>query len=84
MAKISILIDTDIIIDALKGVKSAKELFRAKEMVCYCSILSRKELLAKGGLKDSERKKMLNMLGQVRVLRIDDDIHRKFFNLTKK
>ncbi len=56
MAKISILIDTDIFIDALKGSKSAKELFRAKEMERSCSILSRKELLAKGGLKDSERK----------------------------
>ena len=62
MAKIGILIDTDIFIDALKGIKSAKELFRAKEIERYCSILSRKELLAKGGLKDSERKKILNML----------------------
>lgn len=78
MAKISILIDTDIFIDALKGIKSAKELFRAKKIERYCSILSRKELFAKGGLKDSERKKILNMLGQVRVLRIDDDIHRNF------
>jgi predicted nucleic acid-binding protein len=84
MAKISILIDTDIFTDALKGVKSAKELFRTKEIERYCSILSKKELLSKGGLKDSERKKILNLLAQVRVLRIDDDIHRKFFSLTKK
>lgn len=84
MAKISVLIDTDIFIDVLKGIKSAKELFRTKEIECYCSILSRKELLSKGGLKDSERKKILNMLAQVKVLRIDYDIHRKFFSLTKK
>ncbi len=84
MAKISVPIDTDIFIDALKGVKSAKELFRTKEIERYCSILSKKELLSKGGLKDSERKKILNMLAQARVLRIDEDIHRKFFSLTKK
>jgi predicted nucleic acid-binding protein len=84
MAKIRILIDTDIFIDALKGIKSAKELFRVKEIERYCSILSRKELLVKCGLKDSERKKIQNMLGHVRVLRIDDDIHRKFYSLIKK
>ena len=84
MAKIRILIDTDIFIDALKGIKSAKELFRVKEIERYCSILSRKELLVKCGLKDSERKKIQNMLGHMRVLRIDDDIHRKFYSLIKK
>ncbi|MFZ6008362.1 MAG: PIN domain-containing protein [Nitrospirota bacterium] len=84
MAKISVLIDTDIFIDALKGVKSAKELFKTKAIERYCSILSKKELLSKGGLRDSERKKILNMLAQVKVLRIDDDIHKKFFSLTKK
>jgi len=81
MAKISILIDTDIFIDAIKGVKSARELFSTGEVILYCSILSKKELLSKGGLKDSERKKILNMLSQVRVLRIDEDIHKKFFSL---
>ena len=84
MAKIRVLIDTDIFIDAIKGIKSARELFSANEVIRYCSILSKKELLSKGGLKDSERKKILVMLSQVRVLRIDDDIHRKFFSLTKK
>jgi len=84
MAKIGVLIDTDIFIDALKNVKCARELFRTSEVERYCSILSKKELLSKGGLKDSERKKILDMLGKARVLRIDDDIHRKFFSLTKK
>jgi predicted nucleic acid-binding protein len=84
MAKVSVLIDTDIFIDALKGVKSAKELFRTRAIERYCSIMSKKELLSKGGLKDSERKKILNILSQVRVLRIDDDINKKFLSLTKK
>ena len=31
MAKIKLLIDTDIFIDSLRGVKVAKDLFRAKD-----------------------------------------------------
>ena len=55
MAKIKLLVDTDIIIDYLKGVKTAKEIFRSRDIDIYCSILSKKELLSKLGLKDSER-----------------------------
>ena len=76
--------DTDIFIDALKGVRSAKELFRIKDVEIYCSILSKKELLSKGGLKDSERKRVMTMLSDVRVLRIDEDISKKYLFLVKK
>ena len=81
MAKIKLLIDTDIFIDALKEIKPAKELFRSKELILYCSIFTRKELLSKKGLKDSERQKIIDMLSKIRVLRIDDDIHEKYFSL---
>jgi predicted nucleic acid-binding protein len=50
MAKIKLLIGTDIFIDALKEIKPAKELLRSKELILYCSILTRKELLSKKGL----------------------------------
>jgi len=76
--------DTDVFIDALKGVRSAKELFRIKDVEIYCSILSKKELLSKGGLKDSERKRVMTMLSDVRVLRIDEDISKKYLFLVKK
>jgi predicted nucleic acid-binding protein len=49
MATIKLLIDTDIIIDALKGIKPAKELLRNKEIDLYCSIQTKKELLSKVG-----------------------------------
>ncbi|MDP2279785.1 MAG: PIN domain-containing protein [Nitrospirota bacterium] len=84
MAKIRILMDTDVFIDALKGVRSAKELFRIKDVEIYCSILSKKELLSKGGFKDSERKRVMTMLSDVRVLRIDEDISKKYLFLVKK
>lgn len=83
MAKIRVLIDTDIMIDSIKGVRAAKELFRTRDADLYCSILTQKELLSKGGLKDSERKRIINLLSKIKVPKIDDDINNKFFFLVK-
>ena len=85
MAKIKLLIDTNILIDSLSGVKVAKDLFRTKDMDIYCSILSKKELLSKGGLRESKRKRVINLLlSRIKVLRIDDDINKNYFSLLKK
>jgi predicted nucleic acid-binding protein len=84
MAKIKLLIDTDIFIDALKEIKPARELFKSKDILLYCSILTRKELLSKRGLRDSERQKIMDMLIKIRVLRIDETINRKYFKLIRK
>ena len=84
MAKIRILIDTDIIIDSLKGIRVAKELFRTEGLDLYCSILTKKELLSKEGLKDSERKRIIDLLGKMKILRVDDDIKNKFLLLIRE
>lgn len=84
MAKIKLLIDTDIIIDSLKGIKAAKELLKVKDVDLFCSVLSKKELLSKGGLSESERKRIIALLSRIKVLRIDDDINKKYFSLIKK
>ena len=84
MAKIKLLIDTDILIDSLKGIRGARDLFRTKDIDLYCSILSKKELLSKSGLKESERKQIIDMLSRLKVLRVDDDIVRKYSFLMKK
>jgi len=84
MAKIKLLIDTDILIDSLRGIKGAKELFRTKDIDLYCSILSKKELLSKSGLKESERKRIIDLLSRIKILRIDDDINKKYLFLMKK
>ncbi len=84
MAAIKLLIDTDIIIDALKGIKPAKELFRSKDVVLYCSILTKKELLSKAGLADSERKRIITLLEEIKVLKIDDAVMKKFELLIAK
>jgi len=84
MAKIKLIVDTDIIIDYLKGVKPARELFKSKDIVIYCSILSKKELLSKIGLSDSERKKIMNLISRLKVLKIDNDINQKYMLLINR
>ena len=84
MAKIKLLIDTDVLIDSLKGIKAAKDLLRTKEIDLFCSILSKKELLSKNGLRESERKRIMSLLSGIKVLRIDDDISRKYVSLMEK
>ena len=84
MAKVKLLIDTDIFIDALKEIKPAKDLFRIREIDIYCSILTKKELFSKEGLRDSERKKIIALLSRTKTLRIDNDILNKHLLLIKK
>lgn len=81
MAKIKLLVDTDIIIDFLKGVKPARDLFKSKNIDIYCSILSKKELLSKSGLSNSERKRILGLMLKLKVLKIDRDINNKYMLL---
>jgi predicted nucleic acid-binding protein len=84
MAKIKLLVDTDIIIDALKGIKPARDLFRRQEIDIYCSILTKKELLSKEGLVSSEKKRIEEMLSKLKILRIDNSIHLQFADLLQK
>jgi predicted nucleic acid-binding protein len=81
MAKIKLLVDTDIIIDYLKGVKSAQDLFRSGAVDIYCSVLSKKELLSMPGLRETERKRIAELLSRIKVLRIDNDIQSKYMQL---
>lgn len=78
MAKVRLLVDSDIIIDYLKGIKPAQELFRSAEIIIYCSILSKKELLSKPGLNSSERKRIIRLLNRLKVLKVDEDILAKY------
>lgn len=84
MAKIRLLIDTDILIDALRGIKPAKELFSHREFDLYCSILSKKELLSKPGLSNAEVTRIEMLLARVKILRIDNDIASKYVDLLNK
>jgi len=84
MAKIRLLVDTDILIDYLKKVKSAKILFSNDVLDIFCSILSKKELLSKPGLSSSERKKIDKILSKLKILKIDNEITNKYVLLIEK
>lgn len=71
MATVSYLVDTDILIDWLKGLSWAKRLIWSGKNRLYCSSITRKELLSKQGLADSERKRIMRLLHHIRVLEVD-------------
>ena len=84
MARIKLIIDTDIFIDYLKGISPAKAVFRTKDIDIYCSVLTKKELLSKPGLKDSERKRIISIFRRLRIISIDSDISLKYSLLLTK
>ncbi len=84
MAKVRLLVDTDILIDFLKGIKTAKDLLRSGQFDLYCSVQSKKELITKVGLKNSEKKEIKALLSNIKVLKVDSDVINKFSLLLKK
>ena len=84
MARIKLLIDTDIFIDFLKERSAAKAVFRSKDIDIYCSILTKKELVNKPGLKDSERKKIVSIFRGLKTISIDPNISLKYSDLLVK
>ena len=84
MAKVKLLVDTDILIDYIKRVNPARELFNSDRFDIYCSVLSKKELLSKAGLRESERKVIVDLISNIKVLKIDDDINKKYSLLINK
>ncbi len=71
MARLSYLVDTDILIDWLKGQTWARELVWSANARLYCSSVTRKELLSKSNLKASERQRILHLTRHIRVLNVD-------------
>jgi predicted nucleic acid-binding protein len=45
---------------------------------------TRKELLAKGGLSESERQEIESLLGRFRMIAVDDSIAERYWELLKK
>jgi len=83
MTRVKLFVDTDVFIDAIKGVKPAKDLFRTESVEVFCSILTKKELLSKEGISPSERSKVNKLLSKVKVLKVDKMIHRSFTELLR-
>jgi predicted nucleic acid-binding protein len=80
----ALLIDTDILIDYLKSIRPACALLDSAQFDFYYSAWTRKELLAKPGLKESERQEIEVLLGRLRMISVDDAIAEKYWMLLKK
>jgi hypothetical protein len=83
MAKIKILIDTDIFIDYFNH-GFLEEILENKEFRIYYSIVTKKELLAKKGLKDSEKRAILYALKKHTIINITPDIAVRYSDLVNE
>jgi hypothetical protein len=80
MAKIKILIDTDIFIDYFNH-GFLEEILENKEFKIYYSIVTKKELLAKQGMKNSEKQAIRLALKRHTIINITPDIAVRYSDL---
>lgn len=80
----SFLSDTDIFIDYLNGLRTAKQFLDLPGAKVYYSIVTRKELLQKQGLSSTERRRIITLLFKHRLIPVDNDIAKKFSHLMVK
>ncbi len=83
MAKISLLLDTDIFIDYFNTGRF-QALFDSNRFTIYYSIVTRKELLTKLGLRDNERTSILAELTRCRLITLTDSIAARYSDLRRR
>lgn len=83
MAKISVLVDTDIFIDYFNSGRF-HALFDPTHFTVYYSIITKKELLTKPGLRDSEREAILVELSLCRLIPLSDSIATRYSDLRRR
>ncbi len=83
MAKISLLVDTDIFIDYFNTVRFAT-LFDSSRFTVYYSVITKKELLTKPGLRDTERESILAELNRCRLIALSDSITARYSDLCRR
>jgi len=80
MAKVSVLVDTDIFIEYFNQGRF-HALFDSTRFTVYYSIITKKELLTKPGLRDSERESILVELSRCRLIALFDSITARYSTL---
>lgn len=83
MAKISLLLDTDIFIDFFNTGRF-HVLFDSSRFTLYYSAITKKELLAKPGLRDNERASILAELAHCRLIALSDPITTRYSELRRR
>lgn len=77
MATVRILVDTDVLIDYLNHGRHARLLEDPRSRIYY-SVVTRKELLAKEGLREAERRAILEVLARFRLVPITPAIAARY------
>ena len=80
MATISVLVDTDIFIDYFNSGRFSA-IFDSSRFTVYYSVVTKKELLSKPGLRDAERQAILAELGRCRIIKLTETITLKYTEL---
>jgi len=83
MAKVSILLDTDIFIDYF-NLGRFHALFDSSRFTLYYSVMTKKELLTKQGLRDNERASILAELTRCRLVPLSDSITARYSDLRRQ
>lgn len=83
MAKVSLLVDTDIFIDYFNTGRFAT-LFDPSRFTVYYSVITKKELLTKPGLRDTERESILAELNRCRLIALSDSITARYSDLRRR
>ncbi len=80
MAKISVLVDTDIVIDYFNTGRFSA-LFDSPRFIVYYSTVTKKELLTKPGLRETEREAIEAELRRCRLVPISEAIASRYSHL---
>lgn len=80
MAKVSVLVDTDVFIDYFNSGRFSS-LFDSSRFTVYYSAITRKELLSKQGLREAERQAVLRELSRCRLVKLTEAITTRYSEL---
>ena len=83
MAKVSVLVDTDVFIDYFNSGRFSS-LFDSSRFTVYYSVVTKKELLSKPGLREAERQAILHELSQCRIVKLTEAITTRYFELRER
>lgn len=82
MAAVRVLVDTDVLIDYFNAGEYAALLDDRRNRIYY-SVVTRKELLAKEGLRDSERRAILEALARFRLVPLTRAIAERYASVRR-
>lgn len=83
MAKVSVLVDTDVFIDYLNTGRFSS-VFDSSVFTVYYSIVTKKELLTKLSLRETEREAIVAELSRCRLIGLSNSITARYSNLRRQ